>query len=461
MVYTLDNLRRALQKIDGVTVQWQGVDGWRPYMALEVAVIGVNQNDYKMKLDLLIKDYLGDGSILYSRLDTSLDMYRVVIADPMKTDHLLGCSIPFGRLRFELLHNVAKQSIPPEDWPIQLPVLLEARGIDLQLPYGVKRYHLTADDAHALEKDLFFFVHFYMDPSSQQQFGPLHPSYYRDLQPRPVKSGPATPSPMHRLHDALCNGNWPEFEVTANSINSLISCLPKNPLGNRGRIPPKPLINHILADLYHRCVMPHLSEIQLDSNASGSTKEVTFLGLQSTFVDKMLTSVHLHKTSTFWDLNCGVGNIAVQVNLETGCQSFGLELVPLRVRIAKALVDEYKTACTMWGFSTEDIGIELGDLHNDEFWDRIKTADLILLNNLVFEPVTDHIFWGKLQSIKLGASVVVLKQLEIKQGGELAHGVTSSGEDTSFSIRSIQSVDGHNAAFYIYRKVKEGDCTVA
>ena len=56
-------------------------------MALEVAVIGVNQNDYKMKLDLLIKDYLGDGSILYSRLDTSLDMYRVVIADLMNTDH--------------------------------------------------------------------------------------------------------------------------------------------------------------------------------------------------------------------------------------------------------------------------------------------------------------------------------------------------------------------------------------
>ena len=220
-------------------------------------------------------------------------------------------------------------------------------------------------------------------------------------------------------------------------------------------------MDHILADLYHHCVMPHLSEIELDSNASGST---TFWGLQTTLVDKMLTSIHLDRTSTFWDLGCGVGNITVQVSLQTGCQSFGLELAPHRVRIAKALVDKYKTAIKMWGFSAGNISIELGDLHNDEFWDHIKTAGLILVNNLVFEPAANHILWGKLQSIKLGASVVVLKQLEVKQGGELAHGVTSSGEDTSFSIRTIQSVEnrlGRNQAFYIYQKVREGDFTAA
>jgi hypothetical protein len=62
---------------------------------------------------------------------------------------------------------------------------------------------------------------------------------------------------------------------------------------------------------------------------------------------------------------------------------------------------------------------------------------------------------------------VVLKQLEVdKRGGKLAHGVTSSGEDTSFSITSIESVEnqvswhGHSQIFYIYRKVKEGKFSV-
>ena len=114
----------------------------------------------------------------------------------------------------------------------------------------------------------------------------------------------------------------------------------------------------------------------------------------------------------------------------------------------------------MWGFPVGNIGIEHGDLRDDQFWDCIKTVDLILVNNQVFEPATDHILWGKLQSIKLGASVVVLKQPEVnKQGGKLAHGV-SSGEDTGFSIRSIQSVGnqvswhGHSQMFHIYQKVK-------
>ena len=333
MVYTLDNLQRVLRKMDGVTVQWQGIDGWRPDMALEVAVAAsVNQNYYKTKLDLLIRNYLGEGSILYSRLDTSLDMYHV-IADPMNTDCILGCIIPFGRLKFQLLHDVQKQTIPTEDWPIppQMTAPSEAWGVDLQLPCGAEHYHTTVADVYALEKDLFFFVYFYLDPLTQQQFGPLHPQYYWDSLPRPVQSGSTTPSPMYRLHDALCNVNWPEFEVALNSITSLISNLPLDTLGNAWSIPPKPLSDHILADLYRRCVVPHLSEIQLDTNISGSTKEVTYGELHSTFVDKILTSIHLDKTSTFWDLGCGVGNITLQVNLQTGCQSFGLEIVPFCV----------------------------------------------------------------------------------------------------------------------------------
>ena len=114
MVYTLETVRRFLNEICGVTAEWEGEDRWRPDLALEVAVAGIQEYQTKYLLDEFISSQLGVGKIIYSRLDPLTRTYRVVISDPMDVDHLLGVPIYLangqgGQYCFELMFSIGMQ----------------------------------------------------------------------------------------------------------------------------------------------------------------------------------------------------------------------------------------------------------------------------------------------------------------------------------------------------------------
>jgi hypothetical protein len=106
MVYTLETVRRSLNEIDGASAEWEGEDGRRPDLALELAVAGIQE--YQVKYNF-ISSHLGVGKKIYSRLDPLTRTYRVIISDPMD-DYLLGVPIPLangeGNHRFELMFTV-------------------------------------------------------------------------------------------------------------------------------------------------------------------------------------------------------------------------------------------------------------------------------------------------------------------------------------------------------------------
>jgi hypothetical protein len=114
MVYTLETVRRFLNEIRGATAEWEGEDKWRPDLALEVAVEGIQEYQTKYLLDQFISSHLGVGKIIYSRLDPLTRTYRVIISDPMDVDHLLGVPIHLangqgGQYCFELMFSIGTQ----------------------------------------------------------------------------------------------------------------------------------------------------------------------------------------------------------------------------------------------------------------------------------------------------------------------------------------------------------------
>lgn len=78
--------------------------------------------------------------------------------------------------------------------------------------------------------------------------------------------------------------------------------------------------------------------------------------------------------------------MVLQVSLETGCKSFGIEIQPLAAGIAREQLEQFKTRCRMWGVRMGDVELEEGDMLKSKRVDElIAKADVVLINNKVFE----------------------------------------------------------------------------
>ena len=57
----------------------------------------------------------------------------------------------------------------------------------------------------------------------------------------------------------------------------------------------------------------------------------------------------LHPGEVVLDLGSGVGNVVMQASLETGCRSYGIEIMPGPAGIARSQLAQFRTRCRMWG----------------------------------------------------------------------------------------------------------------
>jgi H3 lysine-79-specific histone-lysine N-methyltransferase len=88
----------------------------------------------------------------------------------------------------------------------------------------------------------------------------------------------------------------------------------------------------------------------------------------------------------FLDLGSGVGNAAMQASLQTGCKSFGIELLPSTAQVAQLHLEHFLQRCRMWGLQPGEVDLRAGDmLANHEVDEVICVADVVLVNNEVFD----------------------------------------------------------------------------
>jgi hypothetical protein len=452
MIYTLEAYRLLLNCIDGVVARWQGPDVQHPLMGLQVAVEGVQHGERdRFLLDTLITGELGTGRILQSWL--FIDTYHVFLSDPVAVDRVLGLSIPFGSLRFDLLYRVAMRCMKREHPPY------ENKEVELHHPNGCRRYSLCPDDAAALEKDLFMIVTCYLTPAELNSFRPLSVEYYRDDVPRHVpQPSTARPSLMWQLHNAIYEGDWVQFEELVDQCNRLLKEVPLKEYATKWNQPPNFLVLHLMQNLYRQSIAPHLNTLKWDTRFPGySNKGLAYGEINQGLARRIFSHLKVNEASTFWDLGCGAGIVVVQASLETGCRSFGVELLPCRAKIATAVVEEFKSACQLWAIHAGEVTIREGDLLSEQFWPGfIDTGDVILINNLAFEAALNHKIWTKLESTKAGAAIVTFQPFyegHIRNGGPCA----------KFTVEKMQyepgdvSWQGYGGSYYIYRKRIEVD----
>ena len=212
---------------------------------------------------------------------------------------------------------------------------------------------------------------------------------------------------LRAVQRAIHLQNGPLFLLAMNRINALLHSLkyprvpldaytsaPKNPLmqtvetwTQKGM--PKKVLMRIIDENYQRTVGPNVPSLK-QYEAFSST---VYGELMPALSHEMIRLTKLHEGSLFLDLGSGVGNVVVQASLQTGCKSYGVELMPHPARVARDMSEQIRIRCRMWGVRMGEVELEEGNMLTSKRMDElIPKADVVLVDNKVFEESCKCLF---------------------------------------------------------------------
>ncbi|KAJ6573890.1 histone-lysine N-methyltransferase [Mycena vulgaris] len=351
----------------------------------------------------------------------------------------------------------------PKDYPVvelEYPNTHSSERFILLAPKDKDHYNPIMD----VEKTLYTIIECYLTPAQQALFGPIPKDTLFDSadaatpSPSPLRSHsssgsvsslssisssrsslssmsdtsetpsllPAStgkPNYLRAVQRAIHRRDGPSFLEAFRSINAILRSLkyPKlpsdmfeNPRPNSLKQMvhtwtdtglPKKVLMRIIEENYQRSVGPHVQKLkQYEAFSSAVYGE-----LMPSLVHEIIQLTKLKEDSLFLDLGSGVGNVVVQASLQTGCRSYGIELNPKPAKVAKDMAANFKVRCRMWGVKVGDIELEEGDmLLSPRVNELISQADVLLVDNKVFEQSLNEQLRPKFLDLKEGAYVVSL-----------------------------------------------------
>lgn len=147
--------------------------------------------------------------------------------------------------------------------------------------------------------------------------------------------------------------------------------------------------------VYADVVEPRLTTVR-----KSQKKEHDYGHIQPCLMLEMISQTGLKPGSIFVDVGCGIGTFLAGASGYAGCQSWGIEFLHDRADIGKEYVMGCAAACREVGLSMGNVTITQGDMldgANEELKRFVKQADVLLVNNLVFEEESESfnasIYW--------------------------------------------------------------------
>lgn len=215
-----------------------------------------------------------------------------------------------------------------------------------------------------------------------------------------LEAHPPSVNYLKTLQRAITKQDGPLFMRTMTSINAILRVLKYPPLPDDPLLPPgknslkecvktwsstgmpKDVGLRLIDETYQRCVGPRVNTLR---NYEAFSSE-TYGELMPSLVSDIIRRTGLGEDSLFLDLGCGVGNVVLQASLQTGCRSFGIEIMPAPAGIAKDQLEQLKVRARMWGVSMGEVELEEGDMLKSERVAKLMgEADVVLINNKVFK----------------------------------------------------------------------------
>ena len=198
-----------------------------------------------------------------------------------------------------------------------------------------------------------------------------------------LQNGPLFLLAMDRINALLHSLKYPEvspdpFTLAVTNPNPLMQMV--ETWTQTGM--PKKVLMRIIDENYQRTVGPNVPSLK-QYEAFSST---VYGELMPALSHEMIRLTKLHEDSLFLDLGSGVGNVVVQASLQTGCKSYGIELMPHPARVARDMSEQIQIRCRMWGVRMGKVELEEGNMLSSRRVDElISKADVVLVDNKVFE----------------------------------------------------------------------------
>ena len=223
-----------------------------------------------------------------------------------------------------------------------------------------------------------------------------------------LEAHPPSVNYLKTLQRAITKQDGPLFLKTMASINAILRVLKYPPLPDDPLLPagenslreciktwgprgiPRGVSLRLIEETYQRCVGPHVHTLR---NYEAFSSE-TYGELMPSLVSDIIRHTGLREESLFLDLGCGVGNVILQASLQTGCRSFGVEIMPAPAGIAKDQLEQIKDRMRMWGVNMGEVEFEEGDMLKSERVAKLMSeADVVLINNKVFKESRESAFF--------------------------------------------------------------------
>jgi H3 lysine-79-specific histone-lysine N-methyltransferase len=215
---------------------------------------------------------------------------------------------------------------------------------------------------------------------------------------------------------------------------------------------PLSLVKRITAQSYNRIVSPHAHRLR---KVKG--KETTYGELLTPFVHKIFQQTGLNSSHVFVDLGSGVGNVVLQAALQTGAESWGIELMALAADLGAKQAAELQARARLWNISLGDIHLLQGDfLDSPDVNAVLRRADVVLVNNKVFGEKLNNELLQKFLDLKDGCKVVSLESFGGgKQGVRHEQAIAGLFDEERYESGTASvSWAGESVEYFIAEKVR-------
>ncbi|KAL9934642.1 hypothetical protein V8E36_006417 [Tilletia maclaganii] len=169
---------------------------------------------------------------------------------------------------------------------------------------------------------------------------------------------------------------------------------------------PEQLWHTIHEQCYSRVVGPKVEDL----NRYMAFSDNVYGELLPRFSSEIAQLTGLGPSSVFVDMGSGVGNVLVQLALQTGCSAYGCEMMETPADLAEAQIKEARSRWAMWGLKGGEVEAWKDDFcASDEVRDVLRKADVVLVNNYAFTSSTNDKLVLQFLDLKDGCHVISLK----------------------------------------------------
>ncbi|KAJ7271378.1 histone methylation protein DOT1-domain-containing protein [Mycena haematopus] len=159
---------------------------------------------------------------------------------------------------------------------------------------------------------------------------------------------------------------------------------------------------------YQAGVGPHINQLK----QLGSNPNLAYGELKPPLLYEIIQLTEMTPNSLFLDLGSGVGNVVTQASLQTGCESFGIEINDMLGTIAEKYLKVFARDCKTLGYTPGEITVERGDMRkSSRLTELLPRADVLFVNNERFSVELNQSVVEMIGALKNGAYIISLQPL--------------------------------------------------